>query len=307
MTRTIIINFPTNIGDTILSLPALDRLRGTYPNSKITAIVSVHTRNLLTRNSNIDEVVLFDKTWRIRQKMMFSASLRGKYDLMVDFKNSLLPVIIGARRRTPFIRMFKKDEHAFLRYLSIVKKVASTKEKKSLFTLNRQEIEKCESYKLSPSVFIACSSRSSLKRYPYDNLAYVVEDLKKDYPLVVFGQDSDASYYGDILNMKGVTSLVGKTSISDLFYLLNNYARLVLCVDSSILHISSYLNKPTVAIFGSTSHKVYGPRSDNSVVLRRDDVKCAPCGKAQCNFNIECMKIDPLAVVSSVRGILEKM
>ena len=304
MVSSIIINFPTNIGDVILALPVLDRLRGTYQESRITVIVSVHTRDFLIRNRNIDEVVLFDKTWKIRQKMRFSLSLRRKYDLMVDLKNSFLPVIIGSRVRTPFIRMFKKDMHVCLRYLSLIKNMAGTKEKKGAFVLNKQEIEKCESYKLLPSVFIACSSRSVLKRYHYDNLVRVIDELRKSYPIVVLGEESDVSYYGDILKMDGVISLVGKTKISDLFYLISNYARLVLCVDSSILHISSYLNKPTVAIFGPTSHKVYGPRSDKSVVLRKDVIKCSPCGKSQCNLDIECMKIEPDKVIKAVKQLI---
>jgi len=307
MVKSIIINFPTNIGDVILSLPVLDRLRGTYKESKITAIVSVYTRGLLIRNRNIDEVVLFDKTWNIRQKIRFSLSLKGKYDLVIDLKNSFLPVIIGSRIRTPFIRMFRKDMHASLRYLSLIKNISSTEEKKGSFILNKQEIEKCESYMLSPSIFVACSSRSALKRYPYSNLVSVVEQLKKDFPLVVLGQESDASYYGDILKMNGVANLVGKTKISDLFYLIDNYARLVLCVDSGILHISSYLNKPIVAIFGPTSHKVYGPRSDTSVVLRKDNVECAPCEKSQCSFDIKCMKVGPEIVIRTVRQLLREL
>ena len=307
MINSIIINFPTNIGDVVLSLPVLDRLRGTYPRSRITAIVSAYTYDFLARNTNINEVVLFDKRWRIKQKIEFSLSLRKKkYDLMVDLKNSFLPVILRVKARTPFVRIFRKDIHACLRYLSLIDNFAGDKEKKGSFVLSKEEEEKWRSYKLSPSIFIACSSHSSLKRYPYNSLVSVIKELRKDYPLVILGEESDASYYGDIFKMNGVVSLVGETNVSDLFYLIDNYARLVLCVDSGILHISSYLNKPTVAIFGPTSYKVYGPRSDNSVVLLKDDIACSPCGKSHCNFNIECMKIEPMRVVEAVRQLLKQ-
>ena len=38
--ENILINFPTNLGDVILTLPAFDLIKENYPSSKITAIIS---------------------------------------------------------------------------------------------------------------------------------------------------------------------------------------------------------------------------------------------------------------------------
>ena len=91
------------------------------------------------------------------------------------------------------------------------------------------------------------------------------------HPLVIIGEQSDRGYYRDILNLPGTTDLVGKTTIAEAFYLIQTYAKLALCVDSSILHIASYLNKPLVALFGPTDPARYGPWSDHYLVLRGDN------------------------------------
>lgn len=123
MEKGILINFPTNIGDTILSLPVLDRVKFNYPWDKITAVVSSKTKELLSRSSFIDEIILFDKSWTKREKRNFAFDLRGKYKVVVDLKNSLLPLVIGSKVRTPFIRFFPKSMHAKDRHISLIKKL----------------------------------------------------------------------------------------------------------------------------------------------------------------------------------------
>lgn len=132
----------------------------------------------------------------------------------------------------------------------------------------------------------------------------MVDSLKGDFSLVILGEESDRSFYKDILSLEGVKDFVGKTSLSDIFYLLNKYALGLIAVDSSILHIGSYLNIPVVGIFGPTDSVRFGPWSDKNLVLRNEKAVCAPCGKAVCRFNNECMDINPETVISAVREIM---
>ena len=75
MVKNIIINFPSNIGDTFLGLPTLDKLKSNYPNSKIDAISSPKTNDFIIRHNFINKVILFDKSWPLRQKRKFAFSL----------------------------------------------------------------------------------------------------------------------------------------------------------------------------------------------------------------------------------------
>ncbi|MFH1503826.1 MAG: glycosyltransferase family 9 protein [Candidatus Omnitrophota bacterium] len=303
--KTIIINFPTNIGDAIISLPVLDKLRFNYPQAKITAIVSPQTKSFLLENSFIDEVVEFDKSWKFQQKIKFVLDLRGKYDLIIDLKNSFLPVVLGTKQRSTFLRNFPKGTHVKDEYLRLVRKIApNTTALIGNFNISLEEKEKWDSLNIKQAIFIACFSRSHLKTYTYEYLKKVVETLSKRHKLVILGLKKDSSFYKDILTMANVVDLTGQTSMNEVFYLLKNYASLALCVDSSIMHAASYLNQPIVAIFGPTDPKRYGPWTKNKVILRRKELSCAPCGRAQCDTNIECMCVSPKRVVEAVEKML---
>ena len=324
MIQRIVINFPTNLGDVILALPVLDRLKVYYPEAKISAIVSVKTREFLLRNSFINEVILFDKSWTLAQKRRFASSLRGKFDLVVDLKNSFLPAVLGAKFRTPFIRFFSKNMHITDKYQSLIRKFTSSNtkagsrkyagrefntqgsNKKSDFILSDEEMKKWEDLKLSSSVFICCSSRSRVKFYPHEYLKKVVDALKVRFNLVILGVSQDRAYYKDILSSDSILDLVGKTRMSDIFYLLKNYGRLLIGVDSSVVHLASYLNIPVVSIFGPTHPGRSYPRSDNSIVLTNKAARCAPCEKPKCMFDHECMKISPEIVIAAVTQAIKK-
>ncbi|MBN2120963.1 MAG: glycosyltransferase family 9 protein [Candidatus Omnitrophica bacterium] len=306
MTR-IFINFPTNLGDVILALPALDRLKGNFPESRITAIVSTKTKDFLFRHNLIDELVLYDKSWPMDKKREFAFSLRGKFDVAVDLKNTFFPVISGAKLRTPLIRFFPKNMHITDKYLGLISKFTSPdKNIRGEFILEPKEKDKWDKSGIVSSVFIACSSRSIVKKYPYQNLKEMVELLEKDYHVVILGVQDDRSFYADILKLKGVVDLVGKTSMIDIFYLLKNYACLVVGVDSSILHFASYLNVPCVSMFGPTHPGRSYPKSKGSVILCNEELACRPCEKPTCKFNHECMKVDARDIAKAVRKILNK-
>ena len=300
----IIINFPSNLGDVIICLLVLDRIRAHYPQGYIAAIASPKTREFLLRNSFIDDVIIFDKLWSFKQKMRFSFSLRGKYDTIVDLKNSFLPVVLGTKRRTPFCRKNLKGVHAKEVYLKVIDNLVPKKQSiRGDFILDDEEKRKWQSLQPGPFLFIACTSNSKLKFYPYDYLKKLVEVLKEDYPLVILGENKDRLFYKDILDMEGVVDLVGKTTMGDVHYLLKNYARLLLCVDSCIMHLGSYLNLPTVALFGATDPDRYGPWSDKATVLVNKSVACVPCLKAVCSFNRECMQIPSQNVKEAIASV----
>jgi heptosyltransferase-2 len=303
MDERILINFPTNIGDTIMGLPVLDRLRFNYPDAKITAIASPITKELLEKNNFINNVLLFNKRWGLAKKISFTFSLQGDYDLVIDLKNSFLPLFIGVKH-TPFYRAYPKNTHVKDVYVNLVKKIAPKKGVvKSEFKANEEEA-KWESLKEKKYLFIACASNALQKRYPYDYLKQTVQELKNYFSVVVLGQESDRSFYKDILSINGVIDLVGKTKIYELFYLLKNYARILLCVDSSIMHIASYVNVPIVALFGQNSPLRYGPWSDKFTVITNKNLPCVPCEKPHCGFDHRCMEIEPGQVIEAVKNFI---
>ena len=304
MVRKIIINFPTNIGDAVLGFPALDKIKFNYQKAEITAIVSPRTKRFLKRNTFIDKTILFNKRWPIRQKIKFIMSLRGKFDLIIDFKNSFLPVLLGINKRTSFIRPYPKNMHIKNKYLALVDRLClKDGEKRADFYLSPQEQKRWNDVDLEPSLFIACSSLTSIKSYPYTYLKKVVESLVKEIPVVILGQESDRKFYKDILSIQGVVDLVGKTALHEVVYLMKNYSNVLLAVDSSILHIGGYLNIPIVAFFGPTHPDRSAPFSDKFIILRNDELSCIACEKSKCMADYKCMDIAPERAIEAVKKL----
>ena len=66
-------------------------------------------------------------------------------------------------------------------------------------------------------------------------------------------------------------------------------AKLVICNDSGLLHIASYLDLPLLAIFGPTDENKTGPYSKVCAVARKN-MLCSPCVADDCKNNWCCMR-----------------
>ncbi|MCF7907750.1 MAG: glycosyltransferase family 9 protein [Candidatus Omnitrophica bacterium] len=309
MVKSILINFLSNLGDTIVSLPALDRLKTNYPDSKITAIASLKTKTFLLENNFIDEVILYNKLWPWGQKLKFVLDLRGKYDLMIDLKNTFLPVALGVRKSTSFVRKFPKGMHAKDEVLSLIAKVAPKEARlKSELILEESKKKNLESLKLKKSVFIACSSREKLKQYPYEYLKVVVSELIAKHSVAILGVAKDRDFYKDILYFPGVIDLVGKTEMNEVYFLLKNYVDLLLCVDSSIMHLASYLDLPIVALFGHSDPVRYGPWSAKYSVLQKNKYMAPSSAQRKQNYQVllKRMEIEPEQVLKAIEKTIGK-
>ncbi len=304
--ENILINFPTNLGDVILTLPAFDLIKENYPSSKITAIISPGAQDFLSAHKFIDQIFVYDKRWKIKEKIAFLKRVGRDYDLIIDFKNSFLPFLLRVKRRTPVIRRVSPSLHAKDRYIKIIEGLSRKKEAslKGEFTLDEEREKYWYSLSLDNSIFVAPSSNSSLKRYPPRELEELLSFLSSEKKVVLLGSKKDSSLYRQI-DSSSVVNLMGKTSFLDVWFLLKNFACVCICVDSSILHLASYLNIPTVALFGPTQEEIYGPYSEKSIVIRKN-LKCAPCKNSTCPYSGECMKISAYRVVEAVEKILKE-
>jgi len=88
------------------------------------------------------------------------------------------------------------------------------------------------------------------------------------------------------LNFCGATSLGEAMAVIKRcdFFLTN---------DSGLMHVASALDRPMIAIFGSTDPNATGPRSEKARVVKHD-IACAPCLKTKCPIDFRCMvEIEP--------------
>lgn len=307
----------SNIGDAILTTPVLEVMFRQLPMAKIDIVASPRTAELFNNNSAVRETIIYNKHAPVIEKIAFIKKIRSKrYDLVIDLKNSALPLLIGARYRTPIFFRSKKNVSMKERHLQKVKSLGfATQGAKFLVEIGKEDevfSEKMLSGAKGQKRIIAISvgARSDIKRWPLANYIRICRILQNKYKayLVFVGDKADAELVkkvtAEITNC--YIDLAGKTSLLQLAAVLQR-CNFLICNDSAIMHMASAVNKPVIALFGPTDYKKYGPESENSIVVTKL-IKCAPCQKAQCVFNHECLDlIGPQEVLDKADLLINKL
>lgn len=309
----------SNIGDVILTLPVLSALKDNFPDARIDIVVGPRPEQVFRKDPRVSNIFIYNKHTGLKDKMEFIKRLKARrYDLAIDMKTSLLPVLIAAKNRTGLFPVIKsKIKHKRLVHLeSLAPFGINYREQKNIYIDDgsRKEIDRMlkESKVKDTDTLIGVSpgSRSHLKQWKKQGFEDVISNIIKNpqYKVVLIGDLDEAGFSGEIaaaVNQEDrLIDLTGKTSLNELFALIERFNLLLTC-DSAAMHIASDLGVKVVAIFGPTDPEEYGPKGDKDIVIRRN-LKCSPCKKAQCEFGThECMySITPEEVLAAVNKIL---
>jgi len=289
----------SNIGDVILTLPAIDILRRDFPDAQFTVVSGPKASGLFEADPKV-KLVIYDKKMSVGEHIKFTTDLRKeKFDLLVDFRNTAFPILLRSRVKTsPFKKIspltsHKKDQH--LARLKSVHKFAGVAPAESIFIREEDKdfIELVLGRSLSgqKTVVVSVGAANEWKRWTKEGFAKVADWLSDEYKvkLVFVGDSNDEVISADVIALmrNRPLDLCGKTSLKQLAQLLQK-SDLVISNDSAIMHLASYYNIPTIAIFGPTDPAKYGPWSGRKFVLQ-GQVECAPCEKSGCDKSHDCM------------------
>lgn len=307
----------SNLGDVILTFPVIDILKENFPNVPLHVVVSPRAEPLFSNNPHIAKVHIFNKRGRPLQQLRWVLQLhKEKFDLVVDLRNTAIPFLIGAKYHTPLSRGRVQNIHRKQKHLNRLKTVFNfPSEAKQRFALFIAEADKKHvTALLGPDIvpnekFIAVGpgAANHAKRWSKHGFAQVCDRLNREFKIkIVFvGDQTDREITEEIME-KMTTKAVnacGQTSLTELAALLS---RACLCIvnDSAVMHMASYLDVPTVAIFGPTDPGKYGPWSSKSHVVRKE-IFCAPCEKSGCSYSYECINdIQPEDVYAGIKRMI---
>ena len=288
----------TNLGDAILSYPAIHALWAAYPNAQFHLLVSSRNRELFEGNSQVSRIWVRQKRAPFYEQAALVAQLMGeRFDLVVDFPNSMIPGFLWGAKRAPFFRKPPPpDEHRAQTHLNLVAALVGVP---PLFKGVRMPYgppeEAAVKVWLEPNrrpVVMVPGARSHTKRWSASGFARVGDRLAREQnaQILLAGEPAERPIAGEVraCMKQPAVDLVGKTTLRQLAALLAR-TKLVITNDSAGLHAAEVMSVPVVAIFGPTDEKKYGPQNPRSLVVRRHLV-CAPCEKALCAYDQECMR-----------------
>ncbi len=305
-----------NLGDIILTTPVLEKLHEEFPEAEIDVIAGRPGKDIFTAHPAVGRFEPDERRKSMWTRLKQVADLRRRrYDLVVDMKNSLIPYLVGAPRHSRLAicgraNKHKKDEHlSRLRGLvpnpfSDVKFFipAGDAEKKYIEDIMNQTSGK-------RNVVIAPGSKSHMKRWGAGKYALLADRLISELGCTVFitGNDDDKEVARCVIaGMKHhAEDLTGKTSVAALAELMR-HAQLVITNDSAPLHVASAAGTPTVALFGPSDERKYGPLSERSKVITTS-VPCRPCENARCGRALEKGCIARITVEDVFRAAVESL
>ncbi len=302
-TKILVISL-SNIGDALLCYPALELLWKNYPAARTEVLASARTKLLYQSDPRFSRVcVLENKADIFRQAIQVARLSSQRYSVVVDFRHSIIPFFLLGARRTPILRgSAPEGVHRALVHQALVKKLLGKPLSVSGysapgFPFSADDLRTARNLLLpgKTPVILVPGARSHLKRWPSERFASIADRLidEQNAQVLLIGEESEQPIVSSVMaSMRhSAVNLAGKTSLAQFMALLS-LAKLVITNDSASLHAAELMGVPSVAIFGPTDEKKYGPRHPRSVVVRRTMI-CAPCELALCPYAHECMELIP--------------
>ena len=147
------------------------------------------------------------------------------------------------------------------------------------------------------------------KQWPEEYYAQVAQTwLDKDWHVWLFGSANDAAVCGRIngLTDERCANLAGRTSLAEAIDLLA-MAAFVVTNDSGLMHVAAALQRPMVAIYGSSDPGFTPPLSDTARVERLG-LDCSPCFKRECPLgHLKCLKeLAPERIIAAMEEVMKR-
>ena len=285
----------SNIGDVILTTPALAALAAHFPGARITAVTSPRAKAILAPSRLVDRVVVYDKKADWRGKIQFLRELRAvSYDCVVDLRNSMIPFLVRGRERSPWLRPFRAVSKR-ARHLEILEmmKIPAGGDRKFDFFSESEESSAMARLKwagISPEkkwIVICPVAASSTKSWRGEGFKEVIRELARNEAnqILLVGEKDQRPAIQRLVDFLPARAhnLAGELALRELAAVVSR-ASLVLSNDSAVMHLAHELDRTTAALFGPTDPEKYGRAGAHFRILRTG-VFCSPCEKAQCRFD----------------------
>ncbi|MCX5686592.1 MAG: glycosyltransferase family 9 protein [Candidatus Omnitrophica bacterium] len=261
--RRILVITLSNVGDIILTTPVIQTLVKTFREARIDVMVGPGGKEIFEYDPNIFKIIIYDKYLPIGEKRRLQLKLKKlKYDLVVDIRNTVFPLLIGPKYRTSAIHKFPRARiHRKKRHLHLLKSLGIEEFEEQSYIHITKEDEEYVSGLLkdhditAPIVVINPGAKSHLKRWTEEGFTVLVDRIISECgaSIIFIGLEEDEAIVNGITGrMKNKAhNFVNKTNIRQLGSLLRR-AKLLVTNDSAPLHLGCAVGTNVLAIFGPT-------------------------------------------------------
>ncbi|PCJ25451.1 MAG: lipopolysaccharide heptosyltransferase II [SAR86 cluster bacterium] len=338
--ENILVVGPSWIGDMVMAQSLFIRLKLKHQNCRISVMAPAWTRPLLERMPEVDRSIDFPfKSGELKLlerralgKSLNSDNFTTAIVLPNSFKSALIPFHAGIPRRIGWrgewrdmlltdCRKLNKDKLPLMvqRFSALAdssfENGLPATQKPNLQTDPASVTATLSDFKLEAGskILAICPGAEfgAAKQWPAKHFASACSTLIADgWKVWIFGSASDKTIAAAIVDnieskqQQSCVSLAGRTSLAQAIDLMS-VASAVISNDSGLMHIAAALDKPVVALYGSTSPDFTPPLADR-VRLLTTDIDCRPCFKRDCPFgHLKCLtELEPARATDAVSELI---
>jgi lipopolysaccharide heptosyltransferase II len=321
---------PSWVGDAVLSHPLLVRLKERDPGGTIDVLAPPWALPVYRRMPEVDRALaqpFGHGDLKLGERRRFAKSL-DRYDRAIvlpnSFKSALVPWHAGIAKRTGYIgelrygllndaRALDKQALPLIveRYAALAQPAReplrrplpqprlAVDERERRATLQRFDL----GLDRPVAVFAPGAEYGPAKRWPARHFAELARILSaRGFQVWLMGSKNDAAITAEIAAASGGSCIdfAGRTSLDEAIDLMSFAARVV-TNDSGLMHIAAALDRPTAAIFGSSSPRFTPPLSAHARVISLE-LSCSPCFKRTCPLgHTNCLvTLEPARVLAAL-------
>lgn len=334
--RTLVIG-PSWVGDMVMAQALFKAIKAKYPATRLDVLAPEWSRPLTDRMPEIDlglSMPLKHGEFGLKKRYQIAKNLPHSYQrsfvLPGSFKSALIPFFAKIPKRIGWrgewrypvlndVRVLNKQQLPLMvqRYVALAYEktvllpsvlprpqlVVQAENVEFALKKHRLSLQLGKIISLCPGAEFGAS-----KRWPTEYYAQIASFfIKAGYQIWLFGSEKDKPVAEQINQacLEQCVNLCGKTSLAEAIDLMSLSA-CVVSNDSGLMHIAAALNRPVVAVYGSTDPAFTPPLGDK-VKMIRSDMQCSPCFQRECPLQHHlCMKnIQPERVKAAVSELMD--
>ncbi|WPO99580.1 lipopolysaccharide heptosyltransferase II [Pseudomonas sp. HR96] len=334
----ILIIGPSWVGDMVMAQTLFQCLKQRHPDCAIDVLAPEWSRPLLERMPEVRQALSFPLghgALELATRRRIGKSLKGLYDQAIllpnSLKSALVPFFAGIPKRTGWrgelrygllndVRTLDKARYPLMieRFMALAFEPGSLlaqpypRPRLQIETASRDQALAKFGLTLDRPVLALCPGAEfgESKRWPCEHYAQVAEArIRQGWQVWLFGSKKDHPVGEDIRQRlipglrEEAVNLSGETSLAEAIDLMS-CSDAVVSNDSGLMHVAAALDRPLVAVYGSTSPGFTPPLAEEVEVVRLG-LDCSPCFERTCRFgHYNCLRqLDPQRVTDALQRL----